>query len=177
MTSMQVFLIAAMTADGFIARGKNDRSFDWTSLEDKKFYVSKIKQADAIVMGRNSFETFTRYPKNSRWVIYSSNPEKFSNPKPQVIEAEATSEDPANLVKRLESEGVKTLAICGGASIYSMFVRAGLIDRLYLTVEPILFGEGITLFSESFGQGKNLNLQEIHRLSEQTFVLEYSLTH
>ena len=52
---MEVFIIAAITADGFIARSENDRSFDWTSPEDKQFYLRQIKRADAIIMGSPTY--------------------------------------------------------------------------------------------------------------------------
>lgn len=173
---MEVFLIAAQTLDGFIARHAQDRSFDWTSAEDKQFYVNKIKEADAIIIGRTSFETFSRYPKNSRWLIYTSQPQSFVNPKPEVIRAEATDEDPALLVKRLQQEGCQKVAVSGGASIYSLFMKAGLLTKLYLTIEPVLFGEGVKLFSERIDSTKNqLQLHELHRLSERTVVLEYTV--
>lgn len=173
-TPMEVFLIAAQTIDGFIARHANDRSFDWTSPEDKQFYVSKIKEADAIVIGRTSFATFSRYPKNSRWIVYTSRPEEFVNPKPEVIKAEGTNEDPVALIERLKHEGCQKVAITGGASIYSMFMKAGLITKLYITVEPVLFGEGVKLLSEPIATATDqLELQACHRLSDHTVVLEY----
>jgi dihydrofolate reductase len=172
---MHVFLIAAVTVDGHIGRSADDRSFDWTSPEDKQFYVEKIKQADVIVMGMRSFETFTRYPKNSRWMLYSREPNTFANPKPETIRAEATDEDPTELLKRLESEGVKTVAICGGASIYTLFMQAGLVNTLYLTVEPVIFGQGVKLFSGNVQA--QLQLREIKKLSEETIVLDYQVKH
>lgn len=29
-----------------------------------------------------------------------------------------------------------------------MFLKAGLVDTIYLTIEPIIFGKGINLFNE-----------------------------
>ncbi|HEX7018195.1 MAG TPA: dihydrofolate reductase family protein [Patescibacteria group bacterium] len=170
---MEVYLLAAQTIDGFIARHKDDRSFDWTSPEDKQFYVSKIKEADAIVIGRTTFETFSRHPKNSRWILYTSQPEKFTNPKPEVIQAEATDEDPRALIERLRKEGCQKVAISGGSSIYALFMEAGVIDTLYLTIEPVLFGEGIKLFSQPL-PNSTLQLKKVHPLGEHTIVLEYS---
>jgi len=171
---MQISLIAALTVDGFIGRNKTDRSFDWTSKEDKIFYVEKLKEADAIVMGRRTFETFSRYPKDSHWLIYTSGIEKFENPRPEVISAEATDLAPAELLKKLTAEGKQKILICGGASVYTMFMKLGLVDKLYLTVEPILFGSGVKLFEDDFGQ-VDLNLVKTHQLSKQTIVLEYDV--
>lgn len=175
--TMHVFLLAAITLDGRIARHEGDKSFDWTSPEDKQFYVSKIKTADAIVMGRSSFETFTRYPKGSRWVIYTSKPDAFVNPKPEVIRAEGTAEAPRLLLKRLEAEGCQNVAICGGASVYTQFMEAGVVNTLFLTVEPVIFGQGVALFNKAVGglMGVHLQLREVHPLAGSTQVLEYEV--
>lgn len=171
---MHVFLIAAMTIDGFIGRSADDRSFDWTSEADKKFYVAQIKTADVIVIGSKTFQTFTRYPKGSRWIIYSSTPETFVNPKPSVITAEATKESPIDLIKRLEKEGVKTVAVVGGATLYSLFLGADLVDELFLTIEPVIFGTGIKLFAPSESSNTKLELVESRQLSDEgTILLRY----
>lgn len=171
---MHVFLLAATSTDGFIGKDSTERSFEWTSPEDKQFYVSMLKKADVIVMGNRTFQTFSRYPKNSRWIIYTSRPEKFENPKPQVIKAEATSENPKALIERLEKEGCKEVAICGGASIYSLFMDAGLIDTLYLTVEPVTFGSGVKLFQNE--HNFKLDLIKSEKLNDQgTMLMEYEV--
>lgn len=170
---MEIFLIAATTADGYIGRHSTDKSTNWTSTEDKQFYVSLIKTADVIVMGSTSFDTFDRYPKNSNWVIYDFHPENRTNPAPDRIRFQATKTDPKELVQSFKQQGYQKVAICGGKSIYTMFLTAGLIDKLYLTVEPVIFGDGIPLFDKP--AETKLNLEKVHTLSEQTIVLEYKV--
>lgn len=165
------FLIAALTTDGFIGRKDNDSSFDWTSAADKKFYIEKIKTADAIVMGSRTFKSFDKYPPGSRWIIYTRQPEKFTNPKPDVIQAEATDDSPRQLLARLEKEGVKRVAVCGGSSIYTLFMEARVVKTLYLAFEPILFGQGVRLFNKKIEQ--DLTLVKNEALSAQTLLLTY----
>jgi hypothetical protein len=55
---------------------------------------------------------------------------------------------PAEVIKLLESRGVKQVAICGGARVYREFLVAGLVDEMYVTIEPVFLGEGIKLFGE-----------------------------
>lgn len=170
---MKVTLIAAITVDGFIGKDAGQSSFDWTSLEDKQFYVKTIKEIGTVVMGSTSFKTFTKYPKGLRFIIFTSKPEEFVNPKPEIISAEGTNEAPQALIARLKQEGVEQVAIAGGASIYAQFMVAGVIDRLLLTVESIVFGEGVKLFNSKMEQ--RLRLEKIHDISDQTKVMEYSL--
>jgi dihydrofolate reductase len=88
---------------------------------------------------------------------------------------ETTNESPADLVARLQKEGATGLAICGGAAIYNLFMQAGVADELYLTIEPILFGTGITLFREDMATG--LALLDVQRLNDNTVLLHYSVKH
>jgi dihydrofolate reductase len=164
---MTVFLIAAITADGFIAKDSNQLA-DWTSRADKKFFVKKTKEAGVILMGRKTFETIGKALPGRRNIVYTSKPEKFSFP-----ETETTKEAPEDLIKRLALEGEKALAICGGASIYSLFLNEGLINKLYLTVEPVLFGQGISLLNnQTF---INLKLADSQLLSTDVLLLEYDV--
>ena len=50
-------------------------------------------------------------------------------------------------------------------------MQAGVVDKLYLTVEPVLFGEGIKLFNQSLDI--KLKLESVKKLSPQTLLLEY----
>jgi dihydrofolate reductase len=170
---MTVFLIAAMTIDGFIGQASDSRSFNWTSDEDKRFYVDSIKRARAVVMGLRTFRTFTKYPKGLKYVLFTNHPEGFENPKPEVIETWATNEDPRKVLKQLEKEGYQEVAITGGATIYTMFLKAGLVDKIYLTIEPTIFGSGVKLFSEEVDV--KLKLANVTKLGEQTILLEYDV--
>ena len=168
---MHIFLIAAVTKDGFIARSQNDRSFDWTSTEDKAFYISKIKEADAVVMGSTTFRTFTKYPKGKTYVILTHHPEAFVNPKPDVITTIPTNASALEILKDLESRGMNTIAIAGGSSVYNQFMDTGLINTLYLTQEDVEFGSGIPLFAKPF----DLKPTSTTELAPKTILFEYRL--
>jgi dihydrofolate reductase len=164
---MKVFIIAALTADGFIGRDAGHLA-DWTSPEDKKLFVSLTKQAGTMVMGARTFATIGKALPGRKTIVYTSKPEAFS-----VEGVEATNEAPEVLLRRLAGEGIEQVAICGGASIYGLFMRAGLVDELYLTIEPVLFGAGITLF-DAPTQTK-LHLLESRPLNDNTVLLHYAV--
>lgn len=164
---MKTFIIAAQTLDGFIARKSADNSFDWTSKEDKDFFISKTKEAGVVVMGRNTFETIGK-PLAGRRTIVMSRSEKV-----EVDGVESTDEAPEGLCARLEKEGVNEVAIAGGASIYTAFLKAGLVDKIFLTIESHVFGDGIKLFNEI--HDKKLELISNTKLGENTLLLEYSI--
>lgn len=160
---MNISLIAAISADGFIAESPHQSSLDWTSKEDTAFFVEKTTEIGAVVFGRTTFETIGKALKGRRTIVMTR------GEKGKVEGVHYTAESPRELVKRLHEEGVRFLAVCGGAKIYSAFLEAGLITEFFLTVEPVLFGKGVPLFSE--GKRVDLELVETRKLGESDSVL------
>ena len=166
---MKVFIIAAISADGYIARDATDLA-DWTSTEDKKIFVKLTKEAGVMVMGATTLATIGRALPGRRTIVYTTHPEDI-----KIDGVEPTAEDPKLLIQRLENEGATAVAICGGRSIYSLFMQAKLVDELYLTVEPTVFGNGISLFKEPLDA--KLSLIEATNLNKDAVLLHYSVVH
>lgn len=166
---MHTFLIAALTADGFIAKDKNQNSTRWTSKEDSAFFSEKTKEAGVVVMGRTTYETIGRPLPGRLTIVYTSRPLEGCSPDT----LRTTVVPPAELLTSLEAEGYTNVAICGGASLYTQWMQLRLINSLYLTIEPVLFGTGIRLFTEEITT--KIRLKECHLLSDQTTVLEYEV--
>lgn len=162
---MKTFIMAAITVDGFIGRDARHLA-DWTSKEDKQLFVRLTKEAGVIIMGSATFATIGKALPDRRMIVYTSKPETIN-----AEGVETTDEEPKELVERLEQEGASGIAVCGGASIYDMFIRTGVVDELYLTVEPKLFGSGVPLLADSVDI--DLTLIESNQLNENTILLRY----
>lgn len=162
---MKVFIIAAQTADGFIAKSTDQVSTNWTSIDDKKFFAEKTKQAGVVVMGSSTYKTFNKPLKDRINIVYSRG-ESFDGTEP-------TSLSPKELLDSLEKRGFSEVAICGGSSIYTMFAKAGVIDSIYLTIEPVVFGNGISLFNENLDL--KLSLVSERKTENGTIFLEYKV--
>nr|AIA18492.1 Dihydrofolate reductase [uncultured bacterium] len=137
---MKVFILAALTADGYIARDSSHLSTTWTTRTDKILFTRLTKQAGVAVMGYSSFATVGTALPGRRTIVYTR------QDRPAVEGVEFTAEDPAKLLQQLEADGVKGVAICGGLHIYNLFMATGLVTEFYLTVQPVLFGQGIKMF-------------------------------
>ena len=161
---MKVFVIAAISVDGFIGPDHTHTSLEWTSKEDTKFFVARTKEAGAIVMGGTTYRTIGKALPGRRNVVYSRSPIDQEG-------IETTQESPQDLIARLEAEGHTELAVCGGQSVYDMFLQAGVVDELYLTVEPIVFGSGLPLTSASL----KLALLDTEKLNENSIRLHYKV--
>jgi dihydrofolate reductase len=107
-------------------------------------------------------------------VIMTSTPKKFQKyAVPGQIEF--TDESPKQIVSNLEKRGYKQMLFVGGGTLLSSFLKENLIDELWMTLEPKIFGTGHVLAS---GKKLNINLKLIatQKLNEQgTLLLKYSV--
>jgi dihydrofolate reductase len=183
---MNVFLIAASTLDGYIAKSDNESSTTWTSKEDTAFFKEKTQEAQVVIYGSTTYQTIPekyRPLKNRINIVYSKDPASITSRSllevPQADETQASRTDlvatnlpPQEVLEILKNKGYQSVAICGGKSIYNLFLEAGLINKILLTIEPITFGEGTKLFDKPLQ--KLLQLDNVIRLSSTTIVLEYT---
>jgi dihydrofolate reductase len=66
---------------------------------------------------------------------------------------EFTDESPSSLVKRFEKDGEEKILIVGGPHIATAYLKEQLIEELWLTFEPRIFGIGA-----SFVTGEKLDI-------------------
>jgi dihydrofolate reductase len=138
--------------DGFIARPNGDFDFLPPDGGEPHGYEEFIASVDAIVMGRNTFETVLKlgaWPYGNKRVVVlssrplSSSPNDFFAAGGAVVEQMAGP--PEQIVSQLAASGAHHLYIDGGITV-QQFLRAGLIQRLIITRVPVLIGEDIPLF-------------------------------
>lgn len=162
---MKVIIIAAITADGFIGRDANHLA-DWTSKEDKQFFTETTKQAGVMIMGRSTYDTIGRALPGRKTIVYTNRPFETED-------VEITTLPVEQLVTNLERAGYTEVAVCGGRAIYDMFLTAGVVDSVYLTIEPILFGAGVSLASSELSQ--RMKLTEVKKLNDDTILVKYEV--
>lgn len=164
---MKVSIIAALTADGFIGR-TSDHLADWTSKEDKQLFISLTKEAGVMIMGSRTYDTIGRPLPGRKTVIYTNHPEKYTDPA-----LVATNDSPQSVLDALQKDGYNNVAICGGAQIYDLFLQAGVVTDLHLTIAPLLFGSGVPLFKKE--TAAKMSLQSHKLLDENSLALHYKI--
>jgi dihydrofolate reductase len=146
--AMKASVFIGTSLDGFIARLNGSFDFLPAGGGEPHGYTEFIATVDAIVMGRNTFETvltMTPWPYGKkRVVVLSSRSLDLSTVVGGTVEQMSGS--PAEIVSKLAASGAHHLYIDGGITI-QRFLRAGLIQRVIITRVPVLIGEGIPLFS------------------------------
>jgi dihydrofolate reductase len=145
---MEIVLIAAQSLDGFITRHDTPGA-GFTSAEDKAWFPGVLREFDASILGGVTYRAerslfLTNRKPGRRRVVLTRQPEAFAADAMAGI-LEFTAESPAALVQRLAAAGHRRCALLGGGEIHRLFLAAGLVDQLWITVEPRLFGSGTPL--------------------------------
>ena len=147
---MKVVMVMLASVDGKTIQGNNQNVYSWSSIEDRKHFFSLIKRNNLIIMGRLTYEAsrpIIKLKKGKLRIVLTRSPKKYSN---QSIKGqlEFSNETSKNLIRRLSVLGYKKALLVGGGIINGLFLKENLVDELYLTIEPKLFGSGKNIVEE-----------------------------
>lgn len=169
---MRTVLIVAQSLDGVITQHDTPGTA-WTSSADKAWFRACLRDFDASVMGRVTFEEIREQllkntdASRSRMVLTRS-PARFSaDARPR--ELEFSSEAPPAIAARLIELGRQNCAILGGTQVHDEFLRHQLIDEIWTTIEPRLFGAGTPLVKAT--HDVRLKLTDHQRLPDSDSLL------
>ena len=139
---MRVLLLAALTLDGKLARTHVD-FVNWSSKEDKRLFMHTTKAAGVLILGHNTYKTFPAPLPGRLHMVLTRTPAE-QTPIPGVVEF--TNAAPPAVLASLAARGYTTAVLGGGGAINRLFLAADLVDEIWLTVEPVIFGTGVALF-------------------------------
>lgn len=169
---MKVILVAVSSLNGKITKGSESHIYSWTSKEDSQMFSSLIEKNNLIVMGSKTYESvrkIIKHKKNKLRIVLTRNPEKYSK---ETIRGslEFTDESPLKLIARLGNRGYKKMLVVGGAVTNTLFLKSKLVNEIYLTIEPKIFGTGKNLISDE-NLDISLKLISIEKLNNQGTLL------
>jgi dihydrofolate reductase len=137
---MKTILIFVSTLDGKITRWGEPDIRSWSSKYDQDHFDAIWNETRVIIMGSGSYAPDPVVPgPDHLFIVMTRRPGEYSN-KERKGKLEFTSDSPAKLVSRFEKE--EQLLIVGGPHIATLFLKDQLIDELWLTIEPRIFGKG-----------------------------------
>ena len=143
---MVASVFVGTSVDGFIARPNGDLDFLPPGGGEPHGYNEFIATVDAIVIGRKTFETvlgMEPWPYADKRVVVLSSRQIDLSAARGVVEQMAGA--PADILSQLAASGTRHAYVDGGTTIQG-FLRAGLIQHLFITRVPVLIGNGIPLF-------------------------------
>lgn len=159
----------AASIDGRIAE-KSRAKLDWTSTEDWNFFQKSLKKFDAVVAGHNTYRMADQNLKKRNTIVFTS---KVNKPK---ISGSVVFFNPekSNFKQFIRDKGYKSVAILGGPRVYNFFLEHGILDELFVTVEPYVFTTGVPMFSGQIFKKYKFFLHSLKRLNKKdTLLLRY----
>ncbi len=163
---MDVIMLMAMTLDGKIARNAT-QPVDWSGQEDKDYFVKITKEAGVMIMGSRTFDTIGKPLPLRKNIVMTRNKERRSQDDNLIF----TDQSPKEILQKLAGEGYDKVTLIGGALINSLFAKENLITEIHVTVVPILFGEGLSLFDQAMES--RLELMENNVINDNHLLLKY----
>jgi dihydrofolate reductase len=136
----------AASLDGLIAGPHGE--YDWIPHEPLIDFEALFARVDTILLGRKSYEAAQASPESAmllegdaRIYVFSRSLDPALHPKVTVVR-----EDAAGVVQGLrEEEGDGEIRLFGGGGLFASLLAAGQVDRVEVTVAPVLLGGGIPL--------------------------------
>ena len=167
----------AQSLNGYIAKSNGDSA--WVGEADLARFREMTTKAGNVVMGANTYEylqTGGDFPLPDRLNVVMTREIKESDDKKTIF----TNKTPGEVLDLLRDQNFETAMVIGGGKIAKSFLEAGLIDELYVTVEPILFGRGIPFiesgeFMEEGDLEIGLEFLDFTMISENEIQLHYSV--
>ena len=169
---LSVILLMVMSANGVVAQKRIENSFEWNSEADRVQFLEKINDIGTAIMGSNTYRSIGSkpYPGIDVYVL-TNHPEQF-RPHDRVT---FVSGDITDIYEQWRCENLGKIALLGGPSTNRLFLEKGLVDEIYLTIEPTLLPEGLHL-AENLGLQIDLKLKTLEVLNEEkTLLLHYSV--
>ncbi len=163
---MKVILVMALTLDGKIGKDASD-PVDWTGSADKKKFVEITKDAGVVLLGSTTFDSIGRPLPNRKNIVLTRNKERVSDTENLVF----TDQNPEEILDDLAQQGYTSAALIGGSTINTLFAKKNLIDEVYITIVPRLFGQGLSLFNGPLDM--QLKLLKTETIEDGFILLKY----
>ncbi len=156
---MRCIAIAAVTIDGKIALDAGHFS-DWTSPEDKEFLHKMLDESDVVVVGNNTYKTAIEPLSKRNCIVFTASVRTSEHKSDILTYCNPASSDCIPLMEKY-----KKVAVLGGTQTYTYFLENDLLDELYLTIEPLVFGRGLNLFESEKNIEAHFRLESTKRLN------------
>jgi dihydrofolate reductase len=167
----KVVLGLGISIDGYIARLNG--AVDFLFMPKDYSMAAFLKTIGAAIMGRKTLEAGLRMSggslPHSPYKHYVMSRSKPPGERDGLV---FTNKSPAALVSQLRKSPGKDIWLMGGGELARDFLKADLVDELYLGVVPLLLGEGIPLFPPGFPQ-RDFALVENKTYSKGLISLKY----
>lgn len=134
----------AASLDGYLAGPGGD--FDWIPMDPSVDFAAIFAKIDTILLGRRSFEVALQgeelpWTVDTRLYVFSRTLRAEDHPDVTIVRENAGS----TVAELRAEEGDGEIWLYGGGELFRDLLAEGQVDRVEVTVVPILLGEGVPL--------------------------------
>jgi dihydrofolate reductase len=143
-----VTLFIATSLDGYIAGPDDDLS--WLFTDTDYGFTRFYSGVDALIIGRGTYDVLRSF---GEWPYPGKRSVVVSRKEDLVVDTAGTTLHSGalpKLVDGLRQEGAKQVWLVGGGELVRSFLEQGLLDRVTVSLHPVLLGKGIPLFPSGF---------------------------
>ena len=172
-----------LSADG-VMETPETWQFPFQTEELGAITEGQIRDADAFLLGRVTYEMFAGY-----WPTLTHNEfgvaDKLNSAPKYVVSTTLQKADWNNStliksnvieeIRKLKQQPGGEIAIIGSAKLLHSLLDAGLIDEIQVLVHPIVLGKGVRLFPD--GYHSSMKLADSKILSNGVVYLSYQIEH
>lgn len=163
----------AMSLDGYIA-GPNGE-YDWIVMDPDIDFGGIMAAFDTFLIGRKTFDVMRKMGSDAkpargiRNIVFSRTLKQGDYPHVTV------ESDAVKVVRELRAMPGKDIALFGGGDLFRSLLAAGLVDRIEMSLIPVLLGGGIPLLPSPALRAKlKLRKQRVYEKTG-TIGLEYDI--
>lgn len=174
----KITMVMVSSINSKITRNSDPDIYKWTSKEDSQMFFNLVKKSDMIIMGAKTYQV-VRHKINLNSghfrLVVSKHPADYQKDFVK-NKLEFTSQTPEQIFSQFKDKFHHILLV-GGSEINALFLKSKLVDELYLTIEPLIFGRGKNLIAES-DLNIDCHLLKIKKLNKKrTLLLTYKLNY
>ncbi|MDD2528558.1 MAG: dihydrofolate reductase family protein [Lentimicrobiaceae bacterium] len=172
---MKKILVFVSSLDGKTTKWDNPFVRSWSSKADQSYFIHLWKKSALIVAGSGTYDAEPFKPYEGQHIVVMTRNVSRYQTKAIPGQLEFSDETPAQLVQRFVQKNQPQMLIAGGAQLATSFLTAGLVDELWLTIEPKIFGQGnsIVIAEKLDIQLKLLNCEKLNEAG--TLLTKYAV--
>lgn len=162
----KLYIFMMVSADGYFEGPHHDLSWHRTDAEFDEFAQAQLDATGQLVFGRHTYELMADFwSSDHAWRTDFATASRMTAIPKVVFSRQAIAEpwdnttvhtaDVAGEIGRLKATPGHDIGVFGSSNLSVTLLREGLVDELRLMVNPVVLGQGTTVFA---GLGRTLAL-------------------
>jgi len=177
----KIFLFMHVSLDGYFEGPNHD--ITWAYQDPDIFTAKGGDEVDTMLFGHRTYEGMKSFWPTPQAAETQPNLAKFMNEKLKIVASHkpfepgwnnvrVISQDVPGAVRKLKEQSGKTIAMFGSNNLVVSLMEEGLIDEFQIMVNPVVLGEGTSLF-KGLSRHVQLDLRETQKLKSGRIFNKY----